>query len=136
MGDRMEFKLPEIDQSFLDETHPGWEAIINPQNPSERWILIHNYKLPTGYQVYTATVGLLIPAGYPRDQIDMAYFFPPLSLPNMAKQPNALTMRLIDGKNFQQWSRHRTRTPWRPFKDNINSHLAYADSWLNKEVGA
>jgi len=136
MADRMEFKLPEVDQDYLNNAYPNWEALFNSQSPSEHWVLIHNYELPAGYQVPTATVGLLIPAGYPRDQIDMAYFDPPLSIITQLKQPNALTLRALDGKSFQQWSRHRTKTPWRPFKDNINSHLAYVDSWLNKEAGA
>lgn len=135
MDRRMDFRLPEADQSYMDETYPGWEAVINPQRGNERWVLIHDYTLPPGYQVEAATIALLIPAGYPRDQIDMAYFFPPLSLADRATQPKALTMRVIDGKNFQQWSRHRTQIKWRPFKDNVNSHLAYVDSWLKKEAG-
>ena len=40
----------------------------------------------------------------------------------------------VDGKDFQQWSRHRTtESPWRPGEDDLSSHLVLVDDWLERE---
>jgi hypothetical protein len=42
---------------------------------------------------------------------------------------------VLDGKQFQQWSRHRTgANPWRPGLDNVCTHLLLVNSWLEKEL--
>jgi len=89
--------------------------------------------LPDGYNVREASLALRLPEGYPDTQIDMAYFSPPLTRAD--GQPIAnLTPLAIEGKNYQQWSRHRTGVnPWRAGEDDIASHLSLVDDWLRRE---
>lgn len=71
---------------------------------------------------------------YPDDDIDMIYFYPPLALTN-GKGIAQLSPITLDGKQYQQWSRHRTKeNPWRPGLDSVCTHLLQADSWLEREL--
>ena len=46
----------------------------------------------------------------------------------------ALSEYPLDGKIYQQWSRHRTSAnPWRPEVDNLSTHVPLADFWLSNE---
>ena len=46
-----------------------------------------------------------------------------------------LSAHALDGKQYQQWSRHRTAAnPWRPGLDNVGTHLIQVDSWLQREL--
>jgi hypothetical protein len=64
----------------------------------------------------------------------MVYFLPGLALTN-GKAIRALTPLMIDGTEYQQWSRHRTpQNPWRAGLDNICTHLLQVDSWLEREL--
>ena len=71
--------------------------------------------------------------GYPRAQLDMAFFYPALSRAD--QQPiNAVIPLIIDQKNFQQWSRHRTpQNPWREGIDNLATHVSLVPVWLEQE---
>ena len=63
----------------------------------------------------------------------MVYFFPALSRVDQ-KPIGALTSFPLDGKTYQQWSRHRTSTnPWRADVDNLSTHIPLADFWLSNE---
>jgi len=80
-----------------------------------------------------ATAALKIPPSYPDDQIDMVYFSPALALTS-GRGIAQLTALTFDGKQYQQWSRHRTAAnPWRPGLDNVCTHLLQVDSWLERE---
>jgi hypothetical protein len=125
-----QFDLPEMDRDFLDASGLDWEAVVDGAN---KVLLIHNHSIPTGYDQSNATVGLLIPPGYPDSQIDMAYFFPPLQRVD-GKSIGGLSNMMINGKEFQRWSRHRTQSnPWRIDVDGVASHLAYMTEWLKEE---
>ena len=64
----------------------------------------------------------------------MVYFYPALALTS-GTAIKQLTPSQIDGKQYQQWSRHRTSAnPWRPGLDNICTHLLQVDSWLEREL--
>lgn len=127
---RKEFSLLEEDKEFLNSLEFKWEAI---KNNNINWVLIHNYPIPQGYNVSNAILAIRMVGGYPNSQLDMAYFYP--SLNRVDGIPiKALTPLQLDGKIFQQWSRHRTRVnPWRANIDNLSTHIPLADFWLLNE---
>jgi hypothetical protein len=127
---RREFALGENDQEFLNNLGLLWETI---KDNGSLWLVLHQWKLPEGYNVATASLALRIPEGYPDTQIDMAYFEPPLARADR-RSINNLSDLPLWGKTYQQWSRHRTgANPWRPNEDDVASHLALVDDWLRRE---
>jgi E2/UBC family protein E len=128
---RRDFSLTEEDVECLDGKGLDWEAVLEG---STKWVFLRKYPIPDSYNATVADVALRLPPLYPDDQIDMVYFHPPLALKS-GKAMNALTPHTIEGKQYQQWSRHRTsENPWRPGLDNICTHLLQVDSWLYREL--
>jgi hypothetical protein len=124
------FDLPEEDEECLAASGREWESIIDV---GSKWVILPAYPIPEPYSQNAATVALLIPPSYPDDQIDMVYFFPPLTLKS-GKPIGALATQMLDNKTYQRWSRHRTAAnPWRPGIDNVCTHLLQVDSWLARE---
>jgi hypothetical protein len=129
---RRQFDLPEADVEHLEVRGLPWETL---KEGDARWLIVRDYPVPEGYNVRSAVLALRIPPSYPDDQIDMVYFDPPLALAS-GRGIGALSAVLLDGKQFQQWSRHRTgANPWRPGLDDIAFHLLQVDSWLARELG-
>lgn len=128
---RRDFKLPADDEAFLDSRGHGWETV---RENGTRWLLLENYQLPAGYNVTQASIALRIQEMYPDVQIDMAYFLPHLARTD--GQPiNALTPLAIDGKQWQQWSRHRTGADaWQIGVDNVERHLLFTQAFLETEL--
>ncbi|MBL0102418.1 MAG: hypothetical protein IPP51_00760 [Bacteroidetes bacterium] len=127
---RREYSLLEEDVEFLDGLELPWEA-VNIQGV--QWVFVHSYPILEGYNVSIVTVGVRFSPGYATAQLDMAYFTPALSRSD-AQSIGALSAVSLDGKEFQQWSRHRTpKNPWRPGIDNLSTHFAYIESWLCDE---
>ncbi len=127
---RRGFQLPEEDAQSVDGLGLPWETV---KEGDTRWLVVHNWPVPPGYNHSTAMAGLILPASYPDGQIDMVYFHPLLAL-TCGKGINNLTPRAFDGKEWQQWSRHRTESnPWRPGVDNIATHFLLVDYWLRRE---
>lgn len=128
---RRQFQLGEEDVECLAAMGLPWEAIIDN---SAKWIIVRGFAIPAGYNVAVADAALRIPPSYPDDQIDMVYFSPGLALSNGKPIP-ALSPLQIEGKQYQQWSRHRTGgNPWRAGLDNICTHLLQVTSWLEREL--
>ena len=128
---RRQFRLPEGDEEGLEARGLPWEAVVEGQS---RWLLIHDFPIPAGYNLGAATAALRIPPSYPDDQIDMVYFSPALALVG-GLAVGALSSTTIDGKPYQQWSRHRTpANPWRPGLDDVGTHLLQVESWLVREL--
>lgn len=126
---RMQFNLPEEDVNFLDSLGLPWETL----KEGHHWLLIHDYPLPEGYKLKSTMIGLRL-EGYPTSQIDMAYFWPALQRKD-EREIKALAMIPLDGKQFQQWSRHRTaNNPWIPGDDNIQTHLDMFNFLLTNEL--
>lgn len=128
-GNRQSFTLPDEDEETLEKMGLQWETLTQPG----MWLLIYDYPIPDGYNVSTATLALKITPSYPASEIDMAYFNPPLSK-NNGKGISAATPLAIDGKNFQQWSRHRKPGEWVAGVDNIATHLSLVDNWLINDL--
>lgn len=127
---RRDFSLLEEEVDFLDRQGFFWETV---SVTGQKWVFIHNYTVADGYNVQKAILGFMLPASYPTTQIDMAYFHPSLSRSD-GQVVGALSELQIDGKTFQQWSRHRTgANPWRNGIDNITTHFPLVEAWLLKE---
>jgi len=127
---RRDFHLLEEDEAYLESLGLIWE-VTNLQNAL--WVFIYNYIIPEGYNEPEVTLAVRMSPGYPTSQLDMVYFYPALSRKD--GQPiGGLSLTQIEGKNFQQWSRHRTIVnPWRPDIDNLSTHIPLADAWLMLE---
>jgi hypothetical protein len=127
---RRDFSLLEEDEEFLNGLGLGWEAVIIGNS---KWVFIYNYPIPVGYNFNQITVAVMIAPNYPTAQLDMLYFYPALTRTDGVAIPN-LTAYALEGKNFQQWSRHRTgANPWRVGVDCLATHIPLAEVWLNNE---
>ena len=130
---RRQFQLTEEDEACLTARGLQWETVVETATKT-KWLIVHAYPIPEGFNHRSASVALRIPPSYPDEQIDMAYFSPSLALLSGAAIKQ-LTMTTIDGKPYQQWSRHRTATnPWRPGLDNACTHLLQTDTWLERAL--
>lgn len=127
---RRQFHLSEEDEACLAARSANWEAIIENNT---KWVIIHDFAIPEGYNRRSASAALRISPSYPDDQVDMVYFCPALALTN-GRAIRQLTTHALDGKQYQQWSRHRKPGDWRPGIDNICTHMLQVDAWLEKEL--
>ena len=128
---RREFNLSESDTEHLNSLGHDWEAIVEGK---QQWLLIHDWPTNAAYDPPVATLALHIVPGYPDNQLDMACFAPQLTLKS-GKQVGGLTVRKLDGRTIQQWSRHRTRAnPWRAGVDDLATHMLLVGHWLEREV--
>lgn len=127
---RRQFQLPEEDVVFLDSLSLEWETL---NENGMQWVIIHCYPVAPGYNFSQVSVGIKIETGYPRAPLDMAYFFPALQRSD-GKAINAISHQVIDGKQYQRWSRHRTaQNPWREGIDDISTHLSLVSFWFEQE---
>ena len=127
---RRQFELPEEDIVFLDSLELDWETIIDR---GMHWVLIHNHPVHPYYNYSATSVAVKIDTGYPRSSLDMAYFYPHLSRKD-GKVIRAVCNTLIDGKQYQRWSRHRTAAnPWREGVDDLSTHLSMVNFWFEQE---
>jgi hypothetical protein len=115
----------------LDARGLPWENVLSG---GERWLLVHGFPLPSGYNHRDVTVALHIVGGYPTAPLDMVYVYPPMARAD-GRAIGALTGMMIDGRPYQRWSRHRTNdNPWRPGVDDIAAHLALVEEWFAREL--
>lgn len=127
---RRSFILPEEDIEYLDASYSNWETITEG---SHKWLIIHDFSISEGYNTDKVKVALRIDPGYPVSQIDMVYFSPHLYRKD-GKAVGALAMQMIEGDQWQRWSRHRTpANPWRAGVDNVSTHLCQVSHWLERE---
>ena len=122
---RRDFELGGEDTRALDALGLPWQAIRS--GPS-RWILIQDYPIPPGYNHLKATLAIRLDT-YPPGIIDMAYFDPPLARAD-GKTINNLSPATINGRSFQQWSRHYA---WQPGVHTLATHLRCVRGWLSHE---
>ena len=120
--------LPE-DEEYLLRCSYRWETIVDG---AMRWLLIYDYTIPFGYIQQTSTVAFLLASYYSGACLDMFYFSPTLTL-KTGRTINATNCtQAIEGILYQRWSRHRK---WRPYSDNLETHISAMDMCLQKEVG-
>lgn len=128
---RKHFLLPIEDVEFLDASGLVWESVLEE---NVKRIVLKMFPIPHGYNHQCVDLNVRIEAVYPDTQIDMAYFHPHLARID-GKQIAAIAEDTFDGKAWQRWSRHRTdQNPWRPGIDNLSSHIALINEWLQMEL--
>jgi hypothetical protein len=129
---RRAFRLPEEDEEYLNSLGLPWETlhgIVGRENV--RWLLIHNYSVPFGYNHGQVTKAIKIEPGYPPGKLDMVYFFPALSRNDGKPIIRSQSTVTIDENTFQRWSRHYT---WREESDSLLTHLLRVKEWLTNEL--
>ncbi len=127
---RRMFVLPEEDIEYLDSTGLLWETLIES---NLNWLIIYDYQICEGYNLSKVNIALMIGSMYPTEQIDMAYFSPALVRLD-GREIGAISNQIIQGQNYQRWSRHRTvLNPWRSGIDNVSTHIAAVENWLSRE---
>lgn len=127
---RRQFDLLPQDQKFLDDYDLPYETVVD----GSKWVLIHNFPTPKGYNYERVTVAVRLETGYPDTPLDMVYFFPGLSRTDGRAINAANVTQMIEGKAFQRWSRHRTSVnPWKPGQDDLGSHIFLIEDWLERE---
>jgi len=127
---RRQFALLDEDVEFLEGLGLPWETL---SESTGRWVVIYEYPVCPGYNEDRVTVAIKVEPGYPRTQLDMAYFLPALSRKD-GKPIGATSSQQIDGKQFQRWSRHRTgQNPWREGVDNLGTHMSLVSYWFRQE---
>ena len=127
------FQVLPADVKHLDALGLVWETVVSVEG--QRWLLVHDYPLPSGALPATATLALEIPASYPQAQIDMFYFLPFVRPASGGEYPSTQIRATIREQVYQGWSRHRNAAaPWNPQWDNIATHLALVESALLAET--
>jgi hypothetical protein len=127
---RRQFLLPSEEREHLDARGLPWETIMDG---GQMWLLVHDFPIPSGYNVTQASLALLLVPQYEAAGIDMVYFYPSLQRLD-GVGINNLSLQIIEGKEFQRWSRHRSgEAPWREGVDGIHTHLSLVEEWLLRE---
>src|ERR1039458_10877505 len=93
---RRQFQLTEDDEECLTAHGFAWETVVENKT---KWLIVHGYPIPEGYNHRTADAALRIPPSYPDDQIDMVYFSPALQLLS-GKAIKQLSLLTLDGKQI------------------------------------
>ncbi|MFD1874519.1 E2/UBC family protein [Hymenobacter bucti] len=127
---RQQFEPIAEDKIFLNKQGLLWETLLVS---NVGWVLIHNFPLPAGYNIATTTMALMLPSSYPTAEIDMMNFAPAISRRDGRPIAN-LMVQVVDGQQFQCWSRHRPTNMWRPGIDNLETHVLAVRGWLNHEL--
>jgi len=123
------FDLPEDDVEGLGALGVEWETLVES---GTRWLLLHQFPFPEGYNVPSGSVAVQIPPGYPTAPLDMAFFNPHLARTDGGRLRQTEARQALDGKEWQRWSRHYA---WRVGVDNLITHLHRIPHWLNHGLG-
>lgn len=126
---RRQFRLNDDDNEYLDHAFPDWESLTNGN-----WILLHNFHIPKGFTVRSATVAIQIPTNYPSDAPDMAYFYPAIARCDGVAIRATEATQIIDGQVFQRWSRHYQQGTWHSDEDNLAVHVMAINDWLDRAL--
>lgn len=123
---RRQFPLSADDQEYLDNSFPGWETIEG------RWVLLHDFPIRSGFTVQNVTAAIQIPSMYPATPLDMVFFYPAVLRADGTVIRAADCTQVIDGKEFQRWSRHYRPGSWHPNEDNLATHVLAIRDWLDR----
>lgn len=128
---RRKFALLKSDAAFLDSLELRWETVVDGEVQAA---IVYDWPLPAGYNLTSADVHIRFNSGYPDTQLDMAYFAPALARAD-GRNINNLSMTQFEGRDWQQWSRHRTAaSAWRVGVDDLSTHMALVGDWLAAEL--
>ncbi|NDE90132.1 MAG: hypothetical protein EB059_03200 [Alphaproteobacteria bacterium] len=122
--------VSEQDRLFLEGYGLQWETLVD----GSPWIIIYNFPLPSGYNHAHVTVAIRLEQGYPLTGLDMMYVFPALIRLDGKPIVQTETLQMIDGRQFQRWSRHRTGdNPWIPGQDSLETHIYLVEEFFQAE---
>ncbi len=128
---RMHFNPLPADVEYLNQLKLRWEAVIEG---NVKAVAIYQWPMPAGYTAALVDVHVRLSDGYPDTQIDMAYFAPQLARAD-GRGINGLSLLQFDGRQWQQWSRHRIdSSKWRIGEDDLGAHMALVRDWLEGEL--
>jgi len=128
---RRDFTPYVEDLEYLEGRGAPWEAV---KVGSQLWYILHGYTPPRGYAPSNVLAAFRLPGAYPSTQIDMIYFYPHLTRLD-GKGISKVTPLNLDGKNWQQWSRHRASPgDWQDGVDYLATHIAYIEGVMVSEV--
>ncbi len=128
----LNFALLEQDEAYLNRLGLSWETLYVG---TRRWLIIHNYSLPSGYSHKQVDLAVEIPTSYPDAQLDMFFVHPPVTLINGGIISQTSVRQNILGNTYQRWSRHLNGTTrWNPLTDSVITHLAVIEESLLREV--
>lgn len=129
--DRRNAPVLDQDRLFLDNYGLRWELIVDGCT----WVLLHDFPLPPGFNVDRVSVAVRLEAGYPITALDMMYVYPWVSRPDGRPIHQANVTQLLDGKEYQRWSRHRTgANPWVPGEDGLETHVYLIEEFFREEI--
>ncbi len=70
---RRDFALLDADEDHLDRLGLRWETVLEGKR---RWLLIHGYRMPSGYTVSNTELAIEVPPTYPQAALGF-YAYPP-----------------------------------------------------------
>lgn len=123
---RRQFLLSSDDQEYLDNAFPGWETVEG------QWVLLHDFPIRSGFTVRSVTAAIQIPTMYPATPLDMVFFYPAVLRSDGTEIRATEYRQVIDGKEFQRWSRHYRQGSWDPNEDNLATHVLAILDWLDR----
>jgi hypothetical protein len=119
--------LSESDLHYLDSK--GFKYRVSaPSN--EIHLVIGDFELPAHYVPRKCELLLKLPPGYPNTNPDMFWTTPGIRLANGGAPLAADVIELLEGKQWQRWSRHNNT--WRPGVDDIQTKLRAVRTELDK----
>ena len=129
----LEFALLDQDMTYLNHLNLNWET---RHAEARRWLIIHDYALPSGYNHQLVNLAIEIPTAYPEAQLDMFFVYPALTLKDGRGISQTENRKDILGNTYQRWSRHlHGKTRWNPLTDSVITHLAVVEESFLREVG-
>ena len=127
------FALLSVDEAHLGRLGLRWETVTEGQR---RFLLIHNYPVPEGYNVDRVVLGLEIPPDYPGVAVYGFFTCPPLRRKSGHPIPNPRPDAEIRGQVYSGWSRYRSPVQWDANVDNVVTQLVLVETSLAREVDA
>lgn len=127
------FALLPVDEAHLGRLGLRWETVADGQR---RFLLIHNYPVPAGYNVDRVVLALEIPPDYPGVAVYGFFTCPPLRRTSGHLIPNPRPDAEIRGQLYSGWSRYRSPLQWDANIDNVVTQLVLVETSLAREVGA
>ncbi len=125
--------LPPDDTKYLAErVGNGSYAITSEANMT--CLVLHDYRLPVGFDREKSDLLLRLQSGYPDVHPDMWWFDPPVRRADGQPIPATQVIERYLGRSWQRWSRHLSAGQWRSGVDGLESFLALLRKELERSV--
>jgi hypothetical protein len=126
---RREFNPLPDDKQYLDRHFPNWESL-----KTGMWILLPHFVLPKGFTFEAVTAAIQMPTNYPLTELNMVYFHPAVVRMDGSIIKATEHKPIIDGMEYQRWSRHYKPGQWNPEECSLATHVMAIYGWLEKEA--